>query len=407
MHRHSVGTIPRKSSVALALLASLAVLLAPGRPAAAAADPVAHASIGFQPEAFPLTTDGAGHVFLSNLSSPYEIGEHSAGGALLGQIKGYKGAASAIAADKTGHLWVDDWESRTVTELGPGRTVLRSWPAKAGLAMAVNPAGTEVFLAGSSEGIERYSASGSLLARWNLPKGSGLPYGIAVGPDGLVYVADSGHDQVFVYEPGGNLVREWSTVVGGGLSGIPYGIAVAPSGDVYLANTLADQVEEFTATGTPIRNWGGPGSGKGHFETPTAIAVGAGGDVYVADEAIEYPGTGSARVQRFTAEGAFVNEWGFVPRPPPRRPRLKGGPPSKTTSRAATFRFSSGERHVSFRCRLTGASVPRALRSFRPCTSPRRYRNLAPGPKEFAVAAVVGGSWSRRATRSWTILPPR
>jgi DNA-binding beta-propeller fold protein YncE len=407
MHRRWGKTIfgswAATAAVGMALLASLAVLLSSGSPASGATGPVAHASIGFEHEAFPLTADSAGHVFLSNLNSPYEIEEHSPGGKLLKRIKAHEVAASAIAADQAGHIWVDDRERQMVTELEAGGSVLRSWPAKASLAIAVDPGGTAVYLAGSSEEIESYSASGSPLAKWNLPKGSGQPYGIAVGPDGLVYVADSGHDRVFVYEPGGTLVRELPTAVTGGLSGIPYGIAIAPSGEVYLANTLAGQVEEFTPTGTLIRTWGGSGGGKGHFDTPTAIAIGAGGDVYVADEAIEYPGTGEARVQRFTAEGVFVNEWGFVPKPPPKRPRLHAGPPAKTTSRTATFAFSSGEKHATFRCRLTGTAVPKQLRSFHSCTSPRRYRNLAPGPKTFAVVAVVGGRRSRPATRAWTI----
>ena len=229
-------------------------------------------------------------------------------------------------------------------------------------------------------------------------------FGIAAGPDGLLYVAGPSGDRVLVYEPTGILVREWKTAATPGYTGLPYGIAVAPSGDVYLADTGADRVEEFTATGTPVRAWGSSGGAPGRFDTPTGIAVGAGGDVYVADEAIEYPGTGTARVQRFTAEGAFLNEWGYVPKPRPAPSRLTDGPPKRTSKNVATFSFSSRQRHATFACRLSGHSVAPRLARRRACTSPRRYAHLSPGRKVFEVRAVVDGRESRAARYAWTVL---
>ena len=45
------------------------------------------------------------------------------------------------------------------------------------------------------------------------------------------------------------------------------------------------------------------GSGDGMFSTPSDIATGPDGSVYVAD-------SGNHRIQRFTPEGAYVNKWG-------------------------------------------------------------------------------------------------
>ena len=52
-----------------------------------------------------------------------------------------------------------------------------------------------------------------------------------------------------------------------------------------------------------VKEWGSQGSGPGQFIQPIGIACTSSGDVYVAD-------TGNERVQRFTSEGVFVQEWG-------------------------------------------------------------------------------------------------
>ena len=43
------------------------------------------------------------------------------------------------------------------------------------------------------------------------------------------------------------------------------------------------RVQKFTADGTFITEWGGLGSGNGRFDAPTGIAVDAAGNVYVGD----------------------------------------------------------------------------------------------------------------------------
>jgi len=51
-----------------------------------------------------------------------------------------------------------------------------------------------------------------------------------------------------------------------------------------------------------LRHWGGPGSLPGQFFEPADLAVAGDGTVYVVDR-------GNHRIQRFTAEGAFLLEW--------------------------------------------------------------------------------------------------
>ena len=64
---------------------------------------------------------------------------------------------------------------------------------------------------------------------------------------------------------------------------------------------------------------------------------------------------------------------------------------SQDHQRRAIFRFASDQSGARFQCKLTGWRVATALRHWRPCTSPERYR-LRPGGKVFSVRAVKGGS---------------
>ncbi len=52
-----------------------------------------------------------------------------------------------------------------------------------------------------------------------------------------------------------------------------------------------------------VRAWGSEGTGEGQFGFPNGIAVAANGDVFVSDEF-------QNRVQRFSASGEFLLQWG-------------------------------------------------------------------------------------------------
>lgn len=73
-------------------------------------------------------------------------------------------------------------------------------------------------------------------------------------------------------------------------------------------------------------------------------------------------------------------------------------PGKRTTTRTATFAFTSSVRGATFKCNLDQA------RSFKPCASPKTYRNLAPGPHFFEVQAYRAGRKGPLASYNWTVL---
>jgi RHS repeat-associated protein len=130
-----------------------------------------------------------------------------------------------------------------------------------------------------------------------------LPRGIALGMDGTVFVADTGHNRVRQITPDGRI----ATAAGGGspADGLgdggqapaaaldrPYDVAVDAQGVLYIADGLHHRIRAVTPDGriTTLAGNGQPGaSGNGGPSTnaqigePQGIAVAADGTVYFAD----------------------------------------------------------------------------------------------------------------------------
>lgn len=138
------------------------------------------------------------------------------------------------------------------------------------------------------------------------------PRGLAFAPDGTFYAADSRNHRVLHFSPEGELLGEWGSFGDGvnapnpiGTFNEPWGLAVAPDGTVYVSDTWNHRIQRFTATGKALGMWGlyGQGETPDAFWGPRGLAVDSKGRVYVAD-------TGNKRIVVFDAQGVYVTQFG-------------------------------------------------------------------------------------------------
>ena len=140
------------------------------------------------------------------------------------------------------------------------------------------------------------------------------PVGLAHDAAGNVYVADTGNNTIRRIAPDGTV----TTLAGGDANNsgnadgtgsaarfnAPSGMAVGPDGDLYVADSTNSRIRRVT-TGGVVTTYAGSSAGyadaasplAAQFLSPSAVAVAANGDVLVAD-------SGNSRIRRILRSGS-------------------------------------------------------------------------------------------------------
>jgi len=167
---------------------------------------------------------------------------------------------------------------------------------------AIGPNGT-IWSTTNGTMLVGFNPDGSAAHVVSPPFGPGLKHvlkvaGVAVAPNGEVYVADYGRHVVEVYNSNGQLVREWPT------ENPPTGIAVRNG---RVAVTDFKSITIYDPTGHKIVSWGSRGSGPDQVDLPQGVVIGSDNTVYVSD-------TQNARVTAFSPNGRVL--WSIGGRTP-------------------------------------------------------------------------------------------
>jgi DNA-binding beta-propeller fold protein YncE len=158
-----------------------------------------------------------------------------------------------------------------------------------------------------SDRVQLFRADGHWLRAWRVPTvARGNPRGLDIGPDGLIYVADTHNSRILVYDTQGRMRRRW------GRYGKRPGefiwvtdVAVDRHGDVYTCEYggYNDRVQKFDRHGRFMLQCGTIGERPGEFQRPQGIATDRAGNVYVAD-AVNH------RVQKLSPALVVLKVWG-------------------------------------------------------------------------------------------------
>ncbi|GAB4548794.1 MAG: hypothetical protein OHK0023_12420 [Anaerolineae bacterium] len=137
------------------------------------------------------------------------------------------------------------------------------------------------------------------------------PWSVDVGPDGKIYVADTWHHRVQVFNPDGTVLSVWGNFeqfdanVTGSSTGFygPRDIKVDSQGRIYVADTGNKRVRVYDAQGTLIRDIGKSGGDVGSLYEPVGMAINERtNEIFIAS-------TWAKRIDVYTLDGLYVRSW--------------------------------------------------------------------------------------------------
>jgi DNA-binding beta-propeller fold protein YncE len=173
------------------------------------------------------------------------------------------------------------------------------WP----VGIAIDPEG-QVYI--SDEALQRisiYDQRGKYLGKWGVHGcGDGQfdrPAGLAFDLEGNLLVVDGLNHRIQTYTKDGKFLGSWGRKGrSDGELHFPWGIAVDPIGNVLVADWRNDRIQKFDAQGRYLAGFGRSGRGAGEFQRPAGVAVDQQGAIYVAD-------WGNHRIQVFSPAGTL------------------------------------------------------------------------------------------------------
>ncbi len=176
------------------------------------------------------------------------------------------------------------------------------------------------------KGVVVAERDGTFVRAWGEGMFTPRAHGLTVAPDDTLWFTDDGDHSVRKFTRDGELLRTLGTSGRPSDTGYdgknhgsvqraagpfnrPTNLAIAPKGDLYVSDGYGNaRVHHFSPRGELVRSWGEPGSGPGQFRLVHAVAVDEDGRVFVCDREND-------RIQIFSPEGEYLEEWTSVQRP--------------------------------------------------------------------------------------------
>lgn len=240
-----------------------------------------------------VAVDPRGHIFVFN-RGVHSLVEFDAKGRFLRTLgDGLFESPHGLRFDPQGNLWTTDTASHLVLRFNrkghvtmvlgrKGRSGETETLFNQPTDVAFGPNG-ELFVAdgyGNSR-IVKFDRNGNFIKAWG-QRGSGpgefnLPHTIVVDPRDRVLVGDRENQRIQIFDLDGTFIEEWSH------AGAPWGLTLGRDGTLWMADGYADRVLKLDLDGKVLGVFGSHGKIAGKFAFAHSIAVGAKNELYVAE----------------------------------------------------------------------------------------------------------------------------
>jgi streptogramin lyase len=277
---------------------------------------------------------GCGYIYVvDNGGNRVEV--FNSNGTYLSQIGCATGACSAgsgngkfngpqgVSVDKSGNIWVADWNNGRIEEFSSSGTYLTQGSGPGGgapAALAFDASGN-VWLANYGPcQVQMFTSSATYVSEFG---GCGYAQGefhslngIAVDSSGNIWTADEYENRVQKFNSSGTYLMTIPTSgctnagqpscpagTGNGEFQQPNSLAVDGSGNLWAADYFNYRAQEFNSSGTYLFQFGTQGTGHGQFEWVNFVAIDPSGNVWVTDAT-------NNNVQEFTSSGVFLQSFG-------------------------------------------------------------------------------------------------
>ncbi|WP_051871061.1 hypothetical protein [Chloroflexus sp. MS-G] len=240
-----------------------------------------------------------------------------------------------VAVDAAGNIYVADYANKRVQQYNSSRIYQRTY-GTTGVSyvasndrfyypegVAVGPDGSIYVVEGYGHRLVKLNAAG--VPQWTVGEAGqpgdgnarfGYLHDVAVGPDGRIYTVEAwgsaryapgSNHRLQIFNPDGSYYGGFGGYGSGNYQFIaPHGIAIDQAGKVYIADRDNHRVQIYNsqlAYVATLGQTGVPGSDNSHFNYPFDVAVDRNGTIYVADE-------GNDRIQVFDSNLQYVRTIG-------------------------------------------------------------------------------------------------